>query len=735
MSARGVGLQGLEAVSLADYLCALGVLRAVATQADPSATLAWRRGVPILDSALSGDELVGWLAEEFTPSPIISPWNAGSGFNGNGKSKEAERTLAAVEDSTAPRLGPLREAVAVGRTVVAEGRTRGWAGGTMWSEKHKTSLLTLCRNRLPENVLPWLDAAFALDLEDVSYNPLAGTGGNLGRQELSVGYLQQVLNTTLDTQGRSLAWARSALTGVEGAPYLRGAVGQYDPGRGGGIHSSAFEKLDDAGFINPWRVVLTCEGLLLFASSVARRNNATGLASPFVVRSTPYGYSTAADENSKGEFWAPLWERPARLSELAALLSEGRAQYRGRQARNGFDFARAAGSLGVDRNITAFRRFVIVERLGQNPLAARAGDVPVGPRARQLTLLNEAFDWVDRLRDPMPAGVASLARRAKASMFALAAGTVDPDAEAAVFVRRFGQLHEAVARSSQMRGKIRPFQARERPSWRPAWLGGELSLAATLAGLAHRPGGPPALRPLLTRCTVQPPGRLVWSQGAPPSGVDLDGDTLPRALAAAHQHRLWEVAAQAADQGLMPPVSYAPATKALPRPGLVQDFLDGMLDDQLLAELLCGLLILGWRTTVRPPLEEAIGRPLGTALATLLPFYGDALPPMRSPLHPDRAPFNPVLRPRPDWANRLRAGHVEPVLADARNRLRQAHCPPIPTPRDPPALVDGTRLAATLLIPADTDIRARALTQISVTARLPHANQQTNHQQTKDTVS
>ncbi|UED86308.1 type I-G CRISPR-associated protein Cas8g1/Csx17 [Streptomyces profundus] len=735
MSVRGVGLQGMEAVSLADYLCALGVLRAVATQADPGATLAWRQGVPILDSTLSGENLVGWLSEEFTPSPIISPWNAGSGFNGNGKSKEAERTLAAVEETTDPRLGPLREAVAVGRTVVAEGRARGWAGGTMWSEKHKTSLLTLCRNRLPENALPWLDAAFALDLEDVSYNPLAGTGGNFRRQELSAGYLQQVLNATLDAHGRSLAWARSTLTGVEGAPYLRGAVGQYDPGRVGGIHSSVFEKLDDAGFINPWRVVLTCEGLLLFASSVARRNHATGLASPFVVRSTPYGYSTAADENGKGEFWAPLWERPARLSELEQLLGEGRAQYRGRQARNGFDFARAAGSLGVDRNITAFRRFVIVERLGQNPLAARAGDVPVGPRARQLTLLNEAFDWVERLRGPMPAGVASLARRAKASMFALAAGTAEPDVETAVFVRRFGQLHEAVARSSQMRGKTRPFQPRERPSWRPAWLGGELSLAAALASLSHRPGGPPALRPLLTRCTNQPSRRLAWSQGAPPSGVDLDGATLPRALAAAHQHRLWEVAAQAADQGAMPSVSYATATQAPPGSGLVQDFLDGLLDDQLLAELLRGLLILGWRTTVRPPVEETPDPPLRTALATLLPFYGDALPLMRSQLHPERAPFSPVLRPRPDWANRLRAGRIEPVLADARNRLRQAHCPPIPTPRDLPTLVDGTRLAATLLIPAHTDLRARALTQVSVTARLPRPYQQKNHQQTKDAVS
>ncbi|WP_129838139.1 type I-U CRISPR-associated protein Csx17 [Streptomyces sp. RFCAC02] len=718
-----MAVPGLEAVSLADYLCALGLLRAVATQYDADAALAWQRGVPVLASTLDADGLACWLTEDFVPSPLVSPWNAGSGFNGNGKSKEAERALETVEHSTAARLAPLREAVAAGRAVVEEGRDRGWAGGTMWDEKHKTSLLTLCRNRMPDAVLPWMDTALALDGEDVSYNPLAGTGGNFGRQDLSASYLQQLLQLLgpPSRPGTVLPWARSLIDGTEEAPYVRGTVGQFDPGRGGGIHSSMFEKLDDKGFVNPWRTVLTCEGLLLFAGSVARRNAAAaGHTSPFVVRSTPYGYGTAAEEKAKGELWAPLWPTPARLPELEQLMGEGRAQYRGRQARNGFDFARAAGTLGVDRSLTAFRRFAIVERLGQNPLAIRAGDVPVGPRTGELSLLREAFDWVQRLRDPLPATVASLLRRTRASMFTLAAGTRETDAEIAVFVRLFGQLHEAVARSGALREKVSPFRLRERAAWRPAHAGGELRLAAALAALADRPGGPPALRAPLTRSRPEGPGRAVWTD-RPLSKVDLDATTLAPALAAAHQRRLWELADQRDQAGIPPAFAYPAGPPIPPPPGLVQDFVDGHLDDQLLADLLRGLVLLGWHVTDPHGDQTAAAadaRPLGHPLATLMPFYGDTLPRVRSRLRRDQPPFKPVLRPRSDWANRLRAGHLDAVLADARLRMRQAHCPPASTPRESPAGIDGTRLAAALLFPVTPEARARALTAVTVTALL-----------------
>ncbi len=50
--------------------------------------------------------------------------------------------------------------------------------------------VTLCRNRLPDPVIDWIDAAVVLIDEKEQYPPLLGTGGNIGRLELSKGLLE-----------------------------------------------------------------------------------------------------------------------------------------------------------------------------------------------------------------------------------------------------------------------------------------------------------------------------------------------------------------------------------------------------------------------------------------------------------------------------------------------------------------------------------------------------------------
>jgi CRISPR-associated protein Csx17 len=99
-----IPLRGLRATTLGGYLSALGLLRISATQHDTTTRLRWADDLPILTSTCSIDELTTWLISCYKPSPIVSPWNAGAGFAGNGKSVEAERILAQVEDSHDPRL-------------------------------------------------------------------------------------------------------------------------------------------------------------------------------------------------------------------------------------------------------------------------------------------------------------------------------------------------------------------------------------------------------------------------------------------------------------------------------------------------------------------------------------------------------------------------------------------------------------------------------------------------------
>ena len=88
-------------------------------------------------------------------------------------------------------------------------RRAAWVSPTFWEKKRKPEVLRLCRNELPDAALAWLDAAIALGQDDdPSYSRLLGTGGNLGRQELSVTYLQQV-RTVLEGSRRALSgWHR-----------------------------------------------------------------------------------------------------------------------------------------------------------------------------------------------------------------------------------------------------------------------------------------------------------------------------------------------------------------------------------------------------------------------------------------------------------------------------------------------------------------------------------------------
>jgi CRISPR-associated protein Csx17 len=723
VSAERLRLTGLRAESLAGYLGALGLVRVLALQADPDVLLSWDRDVPVLHTWWDPTRLRQWLLEEYRPTPILSPWNSGSGFNDNGKSASAEKTLRTWEQGDDPRFAPLRTAIEHGRAVVAYGRRRGWAGGTMWDLAAKSKVLARARFAMPEEVAAWIDTAAALAGTglDPAYNPLAGTGGNLGRQELSATFLASLLTVlgperNLEWSGQ---WADAALSGREDVRYLRETVGQFDPGRAGGIFSSPREKLDDAGFANPWRTVLACEGLVLFASAVVRRQGtAAGGALPFIARTSPYGYGTAAPaEKSKGELWAPLWGGAADLTEIEGVFGEGRARYDGAQARTGLDFVLAAASLGVERGIERFRRFVFVERLGQNPLAVRATDVPVAAHGES-RLIREGYRWISRVgRFELPTGIEVAHRRALAAVYTVATG--GGHTALREFVAAFGLLHEAVARSGKAREHIRPFQ----PATAQAWQVGdvdadaELCVAAALAGLhtSQQRVLRPLLRPFLTRVSMDAKGQLSWST-EPGCGIDLTETTLPRALAAAHRRHTQDAFAR------HQPGDPTPATGVAGGPllplGVTQHYVDGDLDEREIADLLRGLLILGWHTRLPYTLPD-LPAP-GPALALLTPFFGPGPasdPTVRSLWDAEQPHITPALRPRADWIARLAAGASGPVLSDARLRLRLAGCHPITHPNGHG--IDGTRLAGILLARVRDTERTRALTAVAAVATIP----------------
>ncbi|MEV0971731.1 type I-G CRISPR-associated protein Cas8g1/Csx17 [Microtetraspora glauca] len=718
-------LRGCRADVLAGYLQALGLLRVVSAQADPGARLHWRGDVAVLDTMLSEEDLPAWLARTYVPAPIVSPWNSGSGFAGNGKSRSAEQALQTVHDLADERFRPLRRAITVGRQVVAEGRRRGWGGkkDELWDKTHKIDVVRLCRNTLPDDALAWLDVAVTLTLDDLAFNALAGTGGNFGRQDLSATYYDRLLHLMgpKAKPAQSRRWAEAALFGREDVAYLRDTVGQYDPGRAGGIHSASDEKGD--GFANPWSFVLVLEGTLLFASAAVRRNGTSNAseAKPFFTRSTPLGHGSAAEaEPVKGEQWVPLWDQPAMAGEVAHLIGEGRAQWRHRQATSGLEFAMALASLGVDRGLTAFHRFVIAERLGQNPLAIHAGKITVTPRPEE-ALLRGPYRWLEQVRrTTLPSGIATALRQVEREAFAVAAG--EGRTALARFVIEFGRLHELVGKSGRLRKEVAPYTANGRADWLAALdhTSRELWLAAGFAGLRDTPkAAGPGIRELLTRA-----GNKGW-QDTPGCGVELYGTTLVRALTDAHRIRVIKAQDAApgaggdeATRGVQTGYLYG---ERLPI-DLLAAFAARDVRDDVVADYLRGLLALGCgpgTDTSWPSRERHLP---DWTLSLLLPFFGTGELTVRVP--DPRSGEQPLktlrLAPRPGWVARLAAGGVDAVVREALLRLRMAGLRPRVS-RLPASRADGPRLAAALLLPVTRRTRERSLARICIAETTDHA--------------
>jgi CRISPR-associated protein Csx17 len=391
-------LNGCAPAPLAHYLKALGILRLVAEQADPEARGWWEGERFLLATHLDEDELLGFFLERYEPTPLVAPWNGGTGFYP--KDKKAGTAVNAILDTRARRFAAYRRAIQDAKETV-NGRKEAP------EKKEKETLVSECRRKWRGGHSRALSAAIVLSEDGKpSYPSLFGTGLNDGRLDFSSNFMGRLLylfpndGTAVAT---TLPLLKEALTG---SPTLgmqaKAAIGQFHPGNAGGNNAST---ATDAGPLsNAWDFVLMLEGAVLFTAHAARRLGATTAsraAAPFAVSGQGAGYASAADsdESARGEQWMPLWSQPITLFELQRLLGEGRAQIGAKPVHEPIDMARAVASLGTARGITAFQRYGYIERNGQANLAVPLGrfHVPnhVSPR---LACLDDLDAWLVRLR-------------------------------------------------------------------------------------------------------------------------------------------------------------------------------------------------------------------------------------------------------------------------------------------------------------------------------------------------
>lgn len=425
-------LWGCAPAPFAHYLKALGILRLVAEQADPQVRGAWRDEHFVLWSVLDGPALERFFLEQWAPTPLLSPWNKGSGLMG------ADPAVAALERSVAERFAPWRRGIAQVRALnkdiaAADAEIRAVKAGpkkikdpkaraaaresadfkqaeaaaSKQFAQLKAALVPSCRAVFRGRHEDWLDAAVVLTEDNESKFPaILGTGGNDGRLDMTNNAMQRLgdLFDLADRDAKPKPDAeralQAALWGTAAPVLVSAAVGQFLPGAAGGANSTNAAQGEPC--VNRWDFLLALEGAVAFRAGAARKLSAQtkSLASaPFAVASHAAGYGSAglADEGSRGEQWLPLWDRPASAAEVTALLAEGRAQTGRTAAKRPIDLVRAMSRLGVARGLTSFARYGYIERNGQSNLAVCLGRLAVGD-APQARLVDEFAPWLETVR-------------------------------------------------------------------------------------------------------------------------------------------------------------------------------------------------------------------------------------------------------------------------------------------------------------------------------------------------
>lgn len=478
-------LAGCAPRPLAHYLKALGALRLVATQADPQARGFWRDDSFILVTKLDRAALLDFFLARYEPTPLVAPWNGGSGFY----PKDNRAAIDALASARAPRFARYRQAIEQARTAVA-GRSESP------KDAEKQHLVQRLRQDWSGGELEWLNAAVVLAGEgQLQYPALLGTGGNDGRLDFTNNQMQRLIELidpgTGAARPEAIPLLELALFGTMTSGLFEDkAIGQFHPGAAGGANATA--GFAGTSLINPWDFVLNFEGAVVLQVAAVRRLDGPGLAqasAPFAVRgrAAGYGSAAAADESARGEQWMPLWSKPALFAEVSALFTEGRLQVGVQRARTALEAARALARLGTARGVDAFERYGFIERNGQANLAVPLGRWRVQPD-EHAQLLDEVEPWVDRLRRTLsakgtPASIGSTVRRLEGAMLDVLQHGNLPDAWQDL-LGLLGAAEDELARRPKWTAeqKLSPL-----PPLSPGWLAAawdntaELHLAAAIA--------------------------------------------------------------------------------------------------------------------------------------------------------------------------------------------------------------------------------------------------------------
>jgi CRISPR-associated protein Csx17 len=657
-----IHLPGCNPIPLSAYLKSLGIFRILSEQLPDSSTQCyWKNGVFVLKTEISDGDLVAFFLNEYHPTPLVSPWNAGSGFYfQEGKSKErgedgkkvktgirdqeteATRSISAVKSSTGRRFSDYRDVVHKTQTYL-----RNSGRDSAPKDEEKRGMVREIRNSFPDYLIQWIDAAFVFSGEELVPPPLLLSGGNEGNLDFSNTFIQNLLavidKDTDQPLEASSNWLSGTLFSRPSQLVPDSSSGYFAPSIRGGANSTT--GFASKSYTNPWDFILTMEGIVLLTGTSTKKlaSNKFDTSFPFCVKSSAGGFASGEKNEameSKGEIWLPTWQRPSGLSEIKNIFSEGRATIGKRAARNGIDFAQAVVSLGVDRGFDSFYRYGILPRFGDSYFASLLQQISVQRDPIIADLLGVSEEWISQFCSAAknaiaPGSIRRAAARLETAIFARAAAAQPENKDTAQeILLSLGQCERALAGCSEKwleESFLKPI-----PPLPREWVSAaddntcEYRLACALASL----GGVFKREFYPLRRHLEPVkvfvGEKVWAAWDDDSKNEVvwnEGPIVP-ILSAIIKRRL--ILANSAGEESWPEVSGASAW-----PSDIAAFIEGRFDEERFKELLWGLCLVNFsapptgKNLPTPPKGDNDGPTLPAFFAQLKLCFSASLPDQR----------------------------------------------------------------------------------------------------------
>lgn len=394
-------LHGCHSDSLLGYLKGIGVMRLVAEQLDRDCRGRWENGDLVLLTAASPDELTSFFIDRYRPTPVLNPWNKSTGFDGKAADRPS-RLLDRIRAQQDSRWQPIQQVLRVLDALDIP---------TLRASTGKEDILRLLRSSYPDEALPWLDAVVAIGTKGRRFSELLGSGGNDGRLDFSVNFIERLIEVLEDRPRAERGFLiGDAVFGRNDSKAVSSAIGQFSLRYAAGANSTTGFNADS--LINPWDFILLIEGSMLYAGGLSKRRSARGAnpSFPFTFESTAAGFASAsADEETRGEVWLPRWRGAASAAGIRALFRIGRMDAPGKvgdanrvtriaPAHKAVEAAEAALTLGSGIGVEAFERVVIGKRNGLAFGALSVGEIPVTSDPAIRGLSSDARWWIERVR-------------------------------------------------------------------------------------------------------------------------------------------------------------------------------------------------------------------------------------------------------------------------------------------------------------------------------------------------